>query len=221
MGGAFSVASLAADEAKPTASQRNEAAVVKYLLPVLYASGTAIRLNYVSDCRRGEAVPFPHVAVQAPDGSKRALDAVRQIFEKDKSVSVIEDASGVITIQIGERPPDVLRTLLSRLALNPLQQYNPAEAFRALVGAQQMQATMHSRAFESVWDRGSTVVEPSEGFSHLPPNLDNVTAEQVLDRIARTWAGQIIVIYGVCAEPARSGEPTLFWLGWAGRVGKK
>jgi hypothetical protein len=44
-----------------------------------------------------------------------------------------------------------------------------------------------------------------------------MTAEQALDEVAKIWAGQVIVIYGVCAEPDTSDGLRRFWLGLAGQ----
>jgi hypothetical protein len=212
-----SSASPKAHEGSPEASQGDPGAVIDYLAPVLHSSGKAIRLNYRSDCRGDDGVPFPHVTLQAPEKGTRGVAAIREIFEKDKNVSVTEDPYGVVTIQIGKRPPDVLQTKLSRLCLDGLQQYNPVEAFRALTSAKEMKRAMNSHRFFCVWNWASTVLEPSKGLPHLPPVLRNMTVDQAIDQIARTWAGEFIIIYGVCAEPDRSDGWTRFWLDYAGQ----
>ena len=206
----------------PEASKRNQNAVLDYLLPVIYASGKATRLYYRSDCRAATdpasaAVPFPFVKVQPPSKGKTGMDAVREIFQNDKNVTVTEDSKGIIRIQIGKVPTAILQTKLSSIHLNPNGQYNPDEVFNAIVKTKEMQAAMRSLKFSSVWNLSSTRAEPDDKFPHLPAMIGNMTAEQVLDEIAKTWAGGLVIMYGACAEPDKADGLTRFWLGVAGQ----
>jgi hypothetical protein len=216
-------ASAKSQEGSPEVSKRNAAAVFKYLLPEVYSSGKAVRLYYVSNCRaatdpRNAAVPFPFVKVRAASRSKTGLAAVREIFARDRRVAVAEGPDGIIRIWIGKVPTAILGTRLPRLSLNTLTQYNPDEVFSDIVDTKEMQIAMTSLRFSSVWNLSSTRVEPDKSYPHLPAIMKNMTAEQVLDEVAKTWAGQIVVIYGACAQPTgRHGERP-FWLGWNGEI---
>ena len=44
-------------------------------------------------------------------------------------------------------------------------------------------------------------LDVDERYPHLPAVLRPMTAEQALDEVAKTWAGEIVVMYGVCSEP--------------------
>jgi hypothetical protein len=61
-----------------------------------------------------------------------------------------------------------------------------------------------------VWSYSAFVVEPREGLPHLPETIQNMTVDQALDVIARTFKG--IVIYGECA---RSNGERSFWIDFA------
>ena len=96
-------------------NEANETALFNYLLPIVYSSGKAVRLYYRSDCRAAtdpinNAVPLPFVEAQQPSKGVTGLTAIRQIFEKDKNVTVTEDAAGVIRIRIGKVSMNILQT---------------------------------------------------------------------------------------------------------------
>lgn len=44
------------------------------------------------------------------------------------------------------------------------------------------------------------LLQPADDLPHLPAEILNVTMDQALDMIARTWG--VIVFYGACAAPS-------------------
>src|SRR2546430_8404381 len=74
-------------------SDRNRDAVLKYLRQVTGSSDIAIRLYYRGACdpKVGDPIPFPFVNVQQPSKGKTGLTALREIFKKDRSVTVTEE----------------------------------------------------------------------------------------------------------------------------------
>jgi hypothetical protein len=211
----------AQQEGSPEASKRNQDAVLDNLLPVVFASGKAVRLYYRSDCRAAtnrasDAVPFPFVKVQPPSKGKTGLDAIREIFQNDKNVTVTEESKGIVRIRIGNVPTEILQTKLPLLHLNPNGQYNPDEVFNSIVKTREMKSAMRSLKFQSVWNPSSTQAEPDHNFPHLPATIRNMTAEQVLDKVAQTWR-ELVVMYGACAEPTEVDGERRFWLGVAGQ----
>lgn len=213
-------------EGSPEASERNENAVLDHLLPVVYSSGKAVRLYYRSDCRSAtdslrSAVPFPFVRVQLPSKGQTGVRAVRAIFEKDRNVTVREDETGIIRIWVGKVPTAVLATKVSQLNLHGREQYNPDDVFNALLGTEQMRAAMSSLRFTSVYNPSSGRVDAEKGYPHLPATIRNMKAEQILDEVAKAWAGQVVVTYGACAEPTESDGVRRFWLGVSGQITPK
>jgi hypothetical protein len=155
--------------------------------------------------------------VRPPATDKSGLAAVRDIFEEDKNVKVTEEA-GIIKIRIGKVPMAILGTKLPQLSLRPIQQYNPDEVFNAILDTKQMQQAMDSLRFRSVENLSSTRGDTDPRYPHLPAKLQQMTTDQLLDQVSRTWAGYLVVVYGACSGPAESGEGRLFWVGWTGQI---
>ncbi|MFN2542540.1 MAG: hypothetical protein ABR514_10305 [Chthoniobacterales bacterium] len=206
------------------ASKRNIDAVIEALRPIFYSSDKAFRLYYRAECHPtkdigvDEPIPFPFTKVQPPSNSTTGLAAVREVFKNDKNVTVTEGTDGIIRITIGKVPTAILQTKLPLLNLDATAQYNPQDAFSAIVNTNEMEAAMRLFRFSSIGSLSSTRAEPGEGFPHLPSSMSNVSVEQALDEIAKTWAGEGIVIYGVCAELTEPGGRQRFALDYAGDV---
>jgi hypothetical protein len=185
-----------------TASAHNEKAVLKYLRPVLRSAGKAARVYYAARCydKDGDPVAFPQMQVGPPSRGKTGSGAVREIFENDKDVTVTEDPSGMIRIMVGKVPSAILQTRIRSLTLKPTQRYNPEEAIIAIESTKDVEDAMRKLGFEKplvIW--GLQVVEPAKGLPHLPVSMKDVTMDQALDLVAKTFRG--IVVYGACAGP--------------------
>ncbi len=203
-------------------SKRNLETVLKCLEPVI-SSGKAIRLYYRAACHpttdfaRDDPVPFPSTRVHPAPQGKTELDAVREIFKADENVTVTQEGD-IIRISIGNVPRAILQTKLSRITLDAMAQHNPMDAIAAIGDTKEMASAMRSLGVEAVANLGGSVAEPDKILPHLPGSMANVTVEQVLDEIAKTWAGEGIVIYGACAEQTGPGGRKPFWLGYSGNV---
>ena len=206
--------STPAQEGLREVSNRNKDTVLKYLRRVASSSDIAIRLYYLGDCSPNdeEPIPFPFIKAQAPPKGTTALASVRAIFENDKNVSVTEE-SGIIRIWIGKVPTDILRTRLSFLSLDPIGQYNPNQAIIAINNTKEMEAAMRSLGLSPVWSASSSRALPAEELPHLPASIKDVTVEQVLDLMAKTWDGP--VIYGACAAATDASGRRPFFIGSA------
>ncbi|HUE62431.1 MAG TPA: hypothetical protein VMO04_04830, partial [Chthoniobacterales bacterium] len=206
------------------ASKANFDAVWQYVKPAIFGSNKAVRLYYRANCRvtkdyfGQEPVPFPFVKVQPPSKGKTSLTAIREIFKNDKNVTVREDSVGIIRIWIGKVPTAILQTKLTVLTLDPKDQYNPDDASGAILQTKEMQAAMGSLRFRTPAKVAGAVAEPMKGLPHLPASIRNVTMEQALDKIAKTWAGEGAIIYGVCGEPTEQNGDTLFSLDYMGDI---
>jgi len=209
-------------ETSREASKRNFDAVWRYLKPAIFGSGKAVRLYYRANCHATkdyvgqEPVPFPLVKVQPPSKGKTGFAAVREIFNNAENIAVTEDPGGIIRIRIGEVPTAILKTKLTRLNLNPLNQYNPDEALGEIITTNEMKSAMRSLRMSTVPTVAGPVTEPLKGLPHLPSSMRNVTVDQAIDRVAETWAGEGIVVYGACAKPTEPGAGRQFRLDYAG-----
>jgi len=179
----------------------NEDAVLKYLVPSLSSAGKASLLYYSGayDPKGSDPIPFPLLDLQPPSKGETGLAAVREIFQNDKNVTVSEEPSGIIAIRVGDISPEILETKISLLSLDSTEQYSPGDAITAIEKTKEVEASMRRFRFRPTLNLGGQVVEPGEGFPHLPPSMKNVTVDQALDLIAQAFGG--IVVYGVCAQP--------------------
>ncbi len=205
------------------AGAQNADIMFDYLLPVVYASGNPVRLYYRGACPStgsGDPVPFPMLKLQPPSKSKVGLDAIRQIFQRDRNVTVREGLTGIIRIWIGKVPAAILETKISRLDLNrdPADRYNPDGILQAIMATKEMNAAGDTLGFIRPTTLGYSGVVPDDRLPHFPATLRNMTAEQILDKMAKTWARRIVVMYGVCAKPAEPGGGRQYTLNWLGQI---
>jgi hypothetical protein len=185
------------------ADDRNREQVVAPLLPVLKACGGTGRIYFSGACSGGKfPFPiFPKVSVRATQ-QRNALEAVRDIFGKDKSVRVVRDRSGMIRITMGQPPTALLQTKVKSLRFNTDEQYNGWRAVGAVLNAKEVQSAMHKLGLEKgvKMDIGPIAVpEPGRPLPHLAASIKNMTMDQALDVVAETFGG--IVIYETCEEP--------------------
>jgi hypothetical protein len=173
-------------------------AVVNYLRPVLV--GGAARVDYAGVCPGSDKLLLPDVAVQAAPQGTTGITAVRDIFRDDPQVTEMQDRSGMLRITIGTVSTTVLQTTIPSLTLSPPAQYTPRDAVYAIAMTANNYAKEHRLNFgiaETVLDviaRG-----PAKGDPHLPPVMKNVTVDEALNSVAKTFKG--IVLYGSCKKP--------------------
>jgi hypothetical protein len=188
--------------------QRHQETVLEYLRDVAWSSRKAIRLYYQANCApmNGSlvdySVPMPLFRVQPPSRGKNGLAAVRDIFNHVKGVRIAEKPEGIIRIWIGKVPTEILRTRIHRLTLDRQAQYDPSSAIAAIESTREMDAAMNSLRLTLSPDVGGLVAPAWKGLPHLPGSVNDMTVDQALDMIAKTWGGP--VVYGACT--ARTGE---------------
>ncbi len=179
-------------------------AVLRYLWPVLSSAGKTGRVYYRAVCPpdlRYYPLRFPQIDVQPPSEIGTDLAIVQSIFRRDHDVAVTEDKNGIVRVRIGEVPDTVLRTRISTLSFNWDTQYNVLTAISAIESAPEVQSAMRTLKVSSTARvYNYRVLHPAAGRPHLPAEVSNVTVDQALDMVARTWGG--IVFYGACTEPS-------------------
>jgi hypothetical protein len=179
-----------------------ERAVLEQVLPVLRSTNNAGRFYYEASCPPGEMdypLAFPRVDVQPPLRGVTDLDFVRSIFRQAKENWVAEKVDGIIRIRFGNAPDAILQTQIHRLNLEPIEQFNPLLIIDAIVNSPDVRSAMaelHVVVPQRVYSMIFT--PPAEGLPHLPSEISNVTMDQALDMIARTWSG--VVLYGACTQ---------------------
>lgn len=175
--------------------RRNKDVLRKHLQPVLGPRGGAARL-YFEDCTPNA---FPRFNLQPTSGGQTGLAAVREIFKKDKRVSVAQGPSGIVRIYAGRVPLEILRTKIHSLKLTTDQRYTPELALIAIEGARDVEAAMRDLKLEHpvVWS-SIHMMEARPGLPHLPSSIAEVTLDEAYDLVARTFGG--MVVYKACVD---------------------
>lgn len=183
-------------------SARNE--FLKLLWPVFNASSSSAgRLYYqLATCdAEDRSIPYPRIQLRSAADGETGLTAVRHIFRANEHVAIAEDAPGIIRIRIGKVPDTILNTRLSTIRFSPLDQYNEVRAIAAIENAPETHDAMQRLKLHIpiiVFDY--LLTQPAEGLAHLPSSMTNVTVDQALDTIARTFKG--VVVYAYCSPPS-------------------
>ena len=188
--------------ASPPGSFGSLASVRGYLSPALASAGKAGRIYYEAACPPSEYshLALPQIEVRPPLANATGLAAVRSIFGDAKDVLVVEDSLGIVRVRIGKFPDAILRTRISTLRLKPMEQYDTFLAILALQNAPEVRSAMKElHVVVPAIPFIMPAVMPAEGLPHIPPELKNVTMDQALDIVAKTWGN--IVAYGACTEP--------------------
>ena len=178
-----------------------ERAVLKQVVPALRSTNKVGRIYYEASCPPSDLefpLPFPRVDVLPPLTGATDVDVVRSIFRQTKESWFVEK-DGIIQIRLGKTPSAILRTRIHRLNLNPIAQFNPSGVIDAIANSPEVRSAMaelHVDVPQRIYSM--ILTPPAEGLPHLPPEISNVTMDQALDMVARTWSG--VVLYGACTR---------------------
>ena len=181
---------------------RNEEAVLRYLRPVLQSSRMAARIFYRADCQADDdyPIPFPKLRLRPPGTRTDGVSAIRDIFRNNKGIWVTNSEPGVVHVRIGNIPETLFRTKISKLVLSPVEQYDVQSAFRAIQNTIEFQQALRILRVRGVSRPYNLPVQsPVEGLPHLPSALTNITVDQALDAVAKTFG--VVVVFGFCDSP--------------------
>lgn len=184
--------------------------VMKYLGPALEAAGRVARINYETNCTEPPTgfLALPSVKVQKPSADKHGFAAIRDVLQNDRRVTATQDRSGMIRITIGNPATEILKTKIRVLKFDVSEQYTPLLATGALINCKEVDSAAEKLGLEfPVIATSIGVVPPEPERPHLPSALRNITFDEVLDRIARTF--RCVSVYGYCKAPG----PHHYW--WA------
>jgi hypothetical protein len=204
-GWAYAFADQEIDEKDwPEQSRRNEEVVAGALRPILQSMRIGARIDYQAVCRETsdhqKTVWFPSVTVQAPPKGMTGLRVVRQLFKNDRNVVVSHALPGMIRIKIGTVRAALLRTRIPLLKLDQREQYDPETALSALEITSEFESAVDKlHLFNMPVLVSGPVDDPEPDLPHLPSIMRDVTVDQVLDAIAKTFGG--IIAYGECINP--------------------
>jgi hypothetical protein len=179
----------------------NARAVLKRLWPALGYGETAGRIYYSAVCRRPNEsfdASFPRLDVEPPPQGKLGIAAVRDMFRHDKDVSVKETAPGIVRIRIGSVPDDILRVRIPSLALTADERYNYWLAISKIQNAPEVRSAMHKLGISTPLRFINVLIGNVPEWPHLPSVMTNVTVDEALDLVAKTFRG--VVVYEFCAS---------------------
>ena len=213
----LTLVSINAEDARPATdgNKQTEIRILNYLEPVVKSSGVTVRIYYQAACRSNRniqevPVPFPSIRVQPPARRGSALERVRQIFAKNGDVAIVESPRGISRVTIGKVSAAILRTKIASIKFHRYQRYTGHMAISALKETNEFQQALDILGLETVSDLDSSVQEPHLGMPHLPESMKDMTADQVLDVIAKTFSG--VGFYGECSKPVDSDGRKLIWI---------
>ena len=199
--------------------QREEDRLRDSLAPALTLTGSAGRLYFVTQCSmsrsfgRDEPYPrFPELTLAPNTDHATALAAVREMLRNERDAAVTEDRSGMIRIMIGEVPAALLSTRIARLTFEPDARWNAVVAILAIENVSEVTAAMRRLNLDIPQPRviDWILVGPGNNrFPHLPVTLDNVTMDQALDAVARSF--KQLIIYGECMQANGQGIISIYF----------
>jgi len=188
----------------------NESAVINYLRPALKYIGGAARLYYAATCSADKdefgqpSLLFPLVDLQPPSPGATGMATLQQLFRGDPNVTVTQDRSGMVRITIGNVSTAILQTSFPVLTLDSSDQYSPLAALLTIESTPEIDAAERKLNVDPKQGVIDVIVSGRfEGAPHLPAVMQNITLDEALDSIARTFQG--IVVYGICTLPDGEG----------------
>jgi len=190
--------SQAASDSYLIESRNNELAVLQYVVPVLRSAGKGGRIYFRAKCPFGVSGPvlFPRFRVKPPPGNARGADAVGSIFQSNKHLVVSEDRT-TIRIKLADTANEILRTKIAKLRLDQLSRYNPALAIGAIERTEEVKNAMRKhRLFTPVLPIEMLMTEPNPKEPHLPVEMQDISVERALDKVAATFSG--VLFYAEC-----------------------
>ena len=185
----------------PTGEQF-EHTVLTNIASALASTDGVARVYFDGPCNRatwGELL-LPVMNVHIPSKEGGGLESVREMFRDVSDVVVSEDRPGIVIIKIGNVSGGILDTKLTLLLLNQDAQYNVnggGNTIATIEKAEEFKAASAKLKVNAVAVFHDSLQQPPlESLPHLPPTFQNMTVDQVLDSIAKTFRG--VVVYGEC-----------------------
>ncbi len=193
----------AATKVSPLPSEPpDERQIIERLKSALSSTQYSARMYFHGTCygNGGDALRFPKIEVLPPKDGEHGVSAVRGMFRKNANVLVSVDASNIVRITVGKVYKPILETRLTSIELSDEARYNPdgpAGAIDAIEETAPVQEAMREYRMhrESAFYIG-LLTPPIPKLPHLPAKMKDLSLDQTLDVIAKTFPG--VVVYGEC-----------------------
>lgn len=148
-------------------------------------------LEYSGECDMSQELPvLPTVRVPSEDRDRSALETLREIFADDNKMHVTQEMGGTIRMVESGVPEELLDVTIRKLSFNDI--YDPMSAEAIIISAPEVQAFMKAHGIErDPFRRGVRGLRqgPEPGLPHISEDLDNVTVQQALDHLLKTFRG--------------------------------
>lgn len=173
------------------------------LLQVLDRASLSGSLEISGDCGSARFSRFPQFPQVGQGKSDSTLTMLGEMLSIDRDLSVTQDSNGIIRIIGPEVPTDFLSVRIRHITFEDYKHnglWSANAAMLAVLGAPEVVAFFKSNDIE----RPFPVEFGGHGPDEIPPpvtlsgSLDNVTVEEVLDRILDTFPG--LWFYGNCIQ---------------------
>jgi hypothetical protein len=187
------------------ASVRSSGAVLHLLQSAFSAGGGMGRFYYqayvpVCSAKAQNDLSFPEIKVTTPSKDETGLAAIRDALQGNPNVTVARDASGMPRVTVGTVHDVILRTRIAKISLSPEEQFNPVMAIGKILASPEVIEAMRVQGYTRLPYLYDMLVQaPMPGVPHLRSTITNVTLDQALDDVARTFKG--MVLYGSCSQP--------------------
>lgn len=145
-------------------------------------------------------LPIPTLQLGKSAPSANGIAAIREALRGNPCVSVTQDISGMPRIEVGAVPERILWTRISRLSLDSTARFNPDMVVGALFLTREIRDAMRVEGYsEPPRSLHPPIIVGTAGLPQFPAVTVNMTLDQALDSVARTFGG--IVIVGNCTHP--------------------
>jgi len=174
-------------------SGRKDFAARSTMAEVLAKTPFSGSLEYSGDCDMSQELPvLPTVRAPLKDRDSSALVTLREIFADDHKMQVKQETGGTIRMVESGVPQELLDVTIRKLSFNDV--YDPMSAEAMIISAPEVQVFMKAHGIERGSDRFRRGVRgfrqgPEPGLPHISEDLDNVTVQQALDHLLKTFPG--------------------------------
>jgi hypothetical protein len=191
----------------PAGSQPDERYIIERLQSAVSSTQYAVRIYFHGACGAGDTInlQFPKVDVLPPETNQKGVQAIREMFRNDENVTISVDPSNVVRIIIGNVSRSLLDTKLSSVKLTTAAQFNPGGpggAIDLLIASKSIQEAMRKHQFHQEPSFYIGLEQPPSRKGHrLPVTISDLSLDQALDTIAKTFPG--VVMYGECDDTTK------------------
>jgi hypothetical protein len=174
-------------------SGRKDFAARSTMAEVLARTPFSGSLEYSGECDMSQELPvLPKVRAPLEGQNNSALMMLREVFADDHKMQVTQETGGAIRMVEGGVPKGLLDVTIRKLSFNDV--YDPMSAEAMIISAPEVQTFMKAHDIERDGGRFRRGVRglrqgPEPGLPHISEALDNVTVQQALDRLLKTFPG--------------------------------